>query len=814
MGLALLASASSCADLKPLSAHTCGNAVVEEGEECDRHAAFAGTTCAAPGAVNECRYVCGGDSKCPSGWGCGQDGVCRNPSGKFEEHSKVDGASRILVPADFDGDGRPTIIAMADDDALGRRIGRIVDPDAETAGEGVQVPAAMASPAVADLDGDKHDDVAFCDLHGIGTLHGNSQHSADFVTYPSTLLGADAKLRVFVIDVLPEQPGDELVAFVDSGATSDVVRVPDAQSARATLASLPTVWDNLTGDVVLGTFTAGSCASLVFPVKDSASVYVVSPCKTLPSGKRAWNEGGAPTVIALPGGATVDGPARVGDVDGDGKMDVVVGAAGAVYVAYGVGDGTFRSAPKMGGTPNAAVKLTLPDGIEGVPLAIADLNGDGAADYVGPTGLAISQKDGTVPVTFKNLSADWDSALVGDFNDDGRPDVVAASSKELNLTFLNNAKAGVFNEITVATDGAPTALAAGDFDGDLLQDIAFSTKGSAADGWSIAFGSAKGGPQVVRRMGSIKTIEQISVGHLPDATGADGQADVVMISDSGDEEAGDGVVFSYGRGDRVMLAPYALRDGGSVDLPLAIATGYFRNDKTKDIVAVGQKTDGGLRMWLVAPGQTVTTASAALPAGFHASEAGGFRYGLHLASGDIDTDDDKLDELVLTGPYGKSSALIVARIEPATGAISLSAPVEFDGESTLYNPLMLADLDGDGLKDVVFKPKDDSATDVMVMWNTNQGFETKSPGVLHLPDGIFAFACINVEGVCQLHVTTEKETYAVTTGKDRTFKYAKIEGLPGGLSIASGDFDGDGLGDLAIGDDDAVHFFNAIPVLR
>ena len=38
--------------------------------------------------------------------------------------------------------------------------------------------------------------------------------------------------------------------------------------------------------------------------------------------------------------------------------------------------------------------------------------------------------------------------------------------------------------------------------------------------------------------------------------------------------------------------------------------------------------------------------------------------------------------------------------------------------------------------------------------------------------------------------------------------------LPGGLSITSGDFDGDGLGDLAIGDDLGVYFYNSVPVLR
>src|SRR6185369_5207332 len=68
----------------------------------------------------------------------------------------------------------------------------------------------------------------------------------------------------------------------------------------------------------------------------------------------------------------------------------------------------------------------------------------------------------------------WTVAVVGDLNDNGLPDIIAGSSKALNLEFLNNAGGGVFNPSILPTEGPPAYLAIGDFDGDLVNDVAFS----------------------------------------------------------------------------------------------------------------------------------------------------------------------------------------------------------------------------------------------------------------------------------------------------------------------------------------------------
>ncbi len=125
------------------------------------------------------------------------------------------------------------------------------------------------------------------------------------------------------------------------------------------------------------------------------------------------------------------GPAslQVGDISGDGKLDLVLVNAidNTLGVLLGNGDGTFQ-----------AQKLTtLPSG--SLPyLIVGDFNGDGKADValgeplpqVGNYAVAVllSNGDGTfqAAVTYP-LNALPSALAVGDFNSDGKQDIVSAS---------------------------------------------------------------------------------------------------------------------------------------------------------------------------------------------------------------------------------------------------------------------------------------------------------------------------------------------------------------------------------------------------
>jgi len=161
----------------------------------------------------------------------------------------------------------------------------------------------------------------------------------------------------------------------------------------------------------------------------------------------------------------------VGDFNGDGNLDLVVGNSGgvgnlgSVSVLLGDGTGNFTSYP-----------ATL---VANQALAVGDLNGDGKLDLAVANGqnatIFILLGDGTGNFTIASslTVGTIGPTAVGDFNRDGNLDL-AISSFDTGAVFilLGDGGGGFTLSSSVSTGVGPSSIAAGDFNGDSKLDLA------------------------------------------------------------------------------------------------------------------------------------------------------------------------------------------------------------------------------------------------------------------------------------------------------------------------------------------------------
>jgi uncharacterized repeat protein (TIGR01451 family) len=242
------------------------------------------------------------------------------------------------------------------------------------------------------------------------------------------------------------------------------------------------------GKLDLIVFNETSC----YPCNNNGSIAVL-----LGNGNGGF---GSPTTYDTGGGGYgVIGPSPLAviDVNGDGNLDVVVancamlGASGCgdgegeVGVLLGNGDGTFRPVVVYGSGFSPG----------GNGLAVGDLNGDGKPDLIvtsacdtnpcpiGSVGVLLNNGDGTFQPSVQYTSAGY-SALgiaVADLNHDGKLDVVLA---------------GCLTNVCLGQPGVVTVLL-GKGNGTFQPAVGYSTVGGFGDGVAVADLNGDGNPDVV-----------------------------------------------------------------------------------------------------------------------------------------------------------------------------------------------------------------------------------------------------------------------------------------------------------------------------
>jgi hypothetical protein len=191
------------------------------------------------------------------------------------------------------------------------------------------------------------------------------------------------------------------------------------------------------------------------------------------------------------------GVMAAGDVNGDGKMDIVVTRAANMgveqtspipydaSVLVGRGDGTFLPAKNyhLLGYPSQGTLDIFND----EALFLIDVNKDGKLDLLGDWGVALGNGDGSFksPVSLPSGLHIVNSIAEGDFNHDGNVDLEIATLDRIGgttslSTLLGNGK-GTFtiaHTIPFNEPGFPDsdiiAVAAADLNGDGLADLLYT----------------------------------------------------------------------------------------------------------------------------------------------------------------------------------------------------------------------------------------------------------------------------------------------------------------------------------------------------
>jgi hypothetical protein len=172
-----------------------------------------------------------------------------------------------------------------------------------------------------------------------------------------------------------------------------------------------------------------------------------------------------------------------GDFNGDGKADLAtVNYLGTVVnVMLGVGDGTFQPPITVATNLSISLAISFPSNNS---LAMGDFNGDGKPDLVTGNGdVLLGNGDGTFqkPVSYLFGSAFAVSVAVGDFNGDGKTDLALADSFGAVRIVPGNGDGTFQSPVAYLPVSGPGvfSMLVGEFNGDGQTDLAVVANTSA-----------------------------------------------------------------------------------------------------------------------------------------------------------------------------------------------------------------------------------------------------------------------------------------------------------------------------------------------
>ena len=573
--------------------------------------------------------------------------------------SAAPGLRSPLAMADLNGDGVLDLVSPGRV-VFGKGNGTFSDPVDFITG-------TVSGMALGDLDGDGKLDMVTVG-NGVSVLRGKDDGT--FIADAVYTSGKGA-VSVALVDLNGDGKLDAVTANRDANTVSVLLGKGDGTFAATTdyptgIGPSTVLVGDVNGDGKLDVMT-------VNVGHDSWSTPTVSALLGAGNGKfddRLDTQGGAD-----PGQATT---AVLGDLNGDGKLDLVVTSPDTTKVLLGTGDGRF-AAPVSGTWGNHQQWV-----------AVSDLNGDGKLDIVvlmaGVVRVLSGRGDGTFAAALDSpTSSDVQSVALGDVNGDGKADLVVSmsgggSSSSGALGVLLGTGRGTFGTaLAYPTGSAPSSMAIGDVNNDGKIDVITASKSGGTISVLVGKGAGAFAANVDYTVG--KQPFALALGDL----NGDGSVDIVTVNLAPDSTSIDTVSVLLGKGDGTFVTK---RDFVTATGPTSLALGDLNGDGKLDIVTTNSVSfDKGTVNVLFGKGDGTFSSTTSFEAGYRTQG---------VALGDLNGD-GTLDIVVANAGY-ESNGSVTVMLGKGDGTFPSNNDYrKWNGASFVA----LGDLDGDGALDIV-----------------------------------------------------------------------------------------------------------------
>lgn len=274
-----------------------------------------------------------------------------------------------------------------------------------------------------------------------------------------------------------------------------------------------------------------------------------------------------------------------GDFDNDGRTDLATCNAGtdSISILLGYGNGTFAR----------AITYSTGDGSSPFSLTIGDLNHDDRLDIVvansgtNTVGVFLGSGNGTffdVDTYFTEDDAYILSVALGDFNNDGHVDIVAANADMDTVGFLFGYGNGKYRESVIFPTGGtsyPYYLATGDLNRDSYIDVV------------VAY-------QQANQVGVLLMAENGTVlEHTGFLIGPDAMPSYICIADINEDDIPDIAVVAFGTNGIIILFGIGngyfllgkLVSSDTITQTSGLAIGDFNRDAHLDLAVVNYLTN-------------------------------------------------------------------------------------------------------------------------------------------------------------------------------------------------------------------------------